>query len=62
MRHRWGSLSEEAQELVMGLLNYDPSKRLTAQQVYILPSSLHPAICSSPAYNEAEAPVIPADC
>ncbi|KAL3154387.1 hypothetical protein ABBQ32_013863 [Trebouxia sp. C0010 RCD-2024] len=29
---RWGTLSEEAQELVMGLLNYDPNERLTAQQ------------------------------
>ncbi|KAL3139723.1 hypothetical protein ABBQ38_004029 [Trebouxia sp. C0009 RCD-2024] len=29
---RWEALSVEAQELVMGLLNYDPDERLTAQQ------------------------------
>lgn len=31
--YRWEALSVEAQELVMGLLNYDPDERLTAQQV-----------------------------
>ena len=30
---RWRSLSPEAQELVLGLLEYNPNKRLTAQQV-----------------------------
>lgn len=38
VHHRWGSLSAEAQELVMGLLNYDPDKRLTAQEVHTLPA------------------------
>ena len=31
--HRWLDLSESAKELVMGMLEYDPKKRLTAKQV-----------------------------
>ena len=37
-RHRWEALSVEAQELVMGLLDYDTNKRLTAQEVHTPPS------------------------
>ena len=29
---RWKSLSESAQSLLMGMLEYDPAKRLTAKQ------------------------------
>jgi serine/threonine protein kinase len=30
---RWQSLSESAKSLLMGMLDYDPAKRLTAKQV-----------------------------
>ena len=31
--HRWLDLSETAKDLVMGMLEYDPKKRLTAKEV-----------------------------
>jgi len=31
--HRWLDLSESAKDLVMGMLEYDAKKRLTAKQV-----------------------------
>ena len=37
---RWGALSPEAQELVLGLLEYNPKKRFTAQQVCLHPFML----------------------
>ena len=45
---RWGSLSPEAQELVVGLLEYNPNKRLTAQQVCpMIASSLGASLASN---------------
>lgn len=47
MLHRWHSLSEPAQTLLLGMLEYDPTKRLTSKQVrqaggYILVPSILP--------------------